>query len=274
MAASVSVASPRRVGARWQGYAGRWAAGVGTAVLVGLLLELVSAIELVSPEILPGTVSIIGALGSEVPNSAFWSATGYTMGAWALGLAIAFVASVPVGIAIGRVWLLQRATKVVVEFFRPIPGVTVLPLLVMVIGLNSRMETALIAVGAFWPLLYQVIYGSQDVEPVTLDVARVYRLPRRLRITKVIMPSAAPYIATGLRISASIALIVAIGTELIVGQAGLGAAIYQAQYGEHIPAMYALIVATGIIGVSVNAVFRRIERTTLRWQPSNRGVDS
>lgn len=270
MALSVSAVSQRQPGARLKLYAGRWAAGVGTAVALGIVLEVLVVTGALNRETVPSTTSIIAALGEEVGSATFWSATGYTMGAWAVGLAIAFVASLPAGMAVGRVRALQQATKVLIEFFRPIPGVTVLPLLVMVIGLNLRMEVALIAVGAFWPLLYQVIYGTQGVDPVTLDVARAYRLPRWLRVSRVIMPSTAPYVATGLRISASIALIVAIGTELIVGQSGLGTAIYQAQYAGKIPAMYALIVATGIIGVIVNALFRRVERTTLRWQPSSR----
>ena len=77
-------------------------------------------------------------------------------------------------------------------------------------------------------------------------------------------------IATGLRISASIALLLAVGTEMVVGVPGIGYDIYRAQYAGQRPAAFALIAASGVLGVLMAIGFNRLERVTLRWHPSQR----
>lgn len=260
---------------RWRGGLRRASvpASAITALLLLLVAELLSRTHVFPAHEMPPPSTVVRAGWHELGNSLFWQSVAHTMSAWGIGLGIATVAAVPVGIAIGMQPLLYRSVKVIIEFFRPIPGITILPLLVLVFGLTKTTEIVLVALGAFWPLLYQVVYGVRDIDPLTLDVAKVYRMHRRHRFTRIILPSATPYLATGLRLSAAIALIVAIGTEMIVGSHGLGNMIYGSQYGTTIPTMYALIAVSGVIGVAINVMFRRMERVTLHWHPAQRRVE-
>jgi ABC-type nitrate/sulfonate/bicarbonate transport system permease component len=125
----------------------------------------------------------------------------------------------------------------------------------------------IVALAAFWPLFFQTVYGVQDVDPVARDTARVYRLNRAMRFAFVSLPGATPYIATGLRISGSVALLLAVGTEMVVGVPGIGFNIYQAQYASAYPRLYALVVMSGLIGVVIAIAFARLERLTLKWHP-------
>jgi ABC-type nitrate/sulfonate/bicarbonate transport system permease component len=79
-----------------------------------------------------------------------------------------------------------------------------------------------------------------------------------------------PYIATGLRISSSVALILAVTSELVVGVPGLGRTINVAASGGDYSLMYALIVVIGLLGVALNETFRRVEARALRWHTSQR----
>jgi ABC-type nitrate/sulfonate/bicarbonate transport system permease component len=71
-----------------------------------------------------------------------------------------------------------------------------------------------------------------------------------------------------MRISASVALLLTVGTEMIVGLPGIGLSIYKAQYANDLPSMYALIAASGILGVVISICFKAVERRALKWHPS------
>ncbi len=118
----------------------------------------------------------------------------------------------------------------------------------------------------------QTLYGVQDVDPVATDTARSFGFGRASRLLRVTLPSAVPYIATGVRISAAVSLILCVTAELIIGAAGLGREINLARQGGAVDLMYALIVATGLLGWAMNAGFTRVERRVLHWHPSQRAV--
>ncbi|MEG2578739.1 MAG: ABC transporter permease subunit, partial [Glutamicibacter sp.] len=83
-----------------------------------------------------------------------------------------------------------------------------------------------------------------------------------------------PYLMTGIRLGAAVALILAITAELIIGAPGLGKEIQLAQSGGAIAGMYALIVATGLLGVAINLCMRIIEKRVLSWHASVRGENA
>jgi ABC-type nitrate/sulfonate/bicarbonate transport system permease component len=81
-----------------------------------------------------------------------------------------------------------------------------------------------------------------------------------------------PYIATGVRISSAVSLILVVTAELVIGSAGLGREINTARSGGNLEVMYALILATGLLGWVLNIVTMRAEKRVLRWHPSQREV--
>ena len=185
---------------------------------------------------MPRPTSMAAALFDEVRTGHFWNSILHTLQGWGLGLAIAIVAAIPLGIIVGTSPWLYRSLRFVIDFLRPIPSVALLPLFILLFGLNLDLEAYIVALGAFWPLFFQTIYGVQDVDPVARDTAEAYRLNGLFRFFFVSLPGATPYIATGLRISASIALLLAVGTEMVVGLPGLGFDIKFAATGRgHTP---------------------------------------
>src|SRR4029077_7742561 len=102
-----------------------------------------------------------------------------------------------------------------------------------------------------------------DVDPVARDTALSYRLSPWTRLRYLLWPTALPYLMTGLRLSAAVALILAITAELVIGTPGLGKEIGVAMASSAVPTMYALILVTGLIGVAVNVGFRALERRFL-----------
>jgi ABC-type nitrate/sulfonate/bicarbonate transport system permease component len=244
-----------------------------TLVSIALALgvwELVSRAGLIDQRDLPPMSTAVSELWSMAQTHAFWAAFAQTVRGWALGLGIATALAVPFGILLGSSDIAARAFRVPVEFLRPIPSAALIPLLFLTLGITLKSEVFLATFGAFWPLLVQTMYGVRDVDPVTIDTGRSFGLGRVERLYRITLPSSVPYIATGLRISSTVSLILAFTAELFMGTPGLGQLENAAQsYGLN-DQLYAIALATGFLGIAIHVVFSALERRALRWHPSQR----
>jgi ABC-type nitrate/sulfonate/bicarbonate transport system permease component len=249
-----------------------WVAPLAAVLVVLALWELVVRAGLISESSIPTMTATVGELFTQLGESGFWSAVGKTLQGWALGLGIAIALGVPLGMLIGSSRWLFRAFRVPIEFLRPIPSVALIPLAVLIYGTGLESKVFLAAFASFWPLLIQTIYGVQDVDPVATDTAKSFGLSRLARVRHITLPSAVPYIATGVRISSAVSLILVVTAELVIGSPGLGREINTARSGGNLEVMYALILATGLLGYVLNIVMTRVERRVLRWHPSQRAV--
>ncbi|WP_324275491.1 ABC transporter permease [Blastococcus brunescens] len=246
---------------------------LGLIGLVGLvaLVEILPRIGVLPRRYFPTSSEIGSALAEQLGRSEFWTAVLDTLQGWALGLAIASVAGVVLGILIGTSRFTREFTASTIEFLRPIPSVALIPIAVLLFGSDIESKLMLVIYASFWQVLIQVLYGVQDVDPVAQDTARAYGLGRWARIRHVTWPTALPYVMTGLRLAAAVALILAVTAELVIGNPGLGKLLSNAQSSGAVAATYAIVVVTGILGVLVNIIFRTVERRALSWHPSQRG---
>jgi len=180
------------------------------------------------------------------------------------------VLAVPIGIALGSSDLAWRAFRIPIEFLRPIPSAALIPLLFLTLGTNLKSEIFLASFGAFWPLLVQTIYGVRDVDPIALDTGRSFRVRRLEQLYRITLPSSVPYIATGIRISSTIALILAFTAELFMGTPGVGSKLNYVQSFGLTNQVYAYAIAVGFLGVAIHLVVSTLERRALHWHPSQR----
>ena len=238
------------------------------------LWQFVSRAGLISEQDLPAMSTTFRELWSMMHTREFWSAFGQTVRGWALGLGIATALAVPTGILLGSSQFALRAFRIPIEFLRPIPSAALIPLLFLTLGTTLKSEVFLAAFGAFWPLLVQTIYGVRDVDPVAIDTARSFGVGRFERLYRIKLPSAIPYIATGLRISSAVALILAFTAELFMGTGGLGQIMNVSESFGLVVQVYALALATGFLGLAIYVVFAALERWALRWHPSQRAAST
>lgn len=244
--------------------------GLAGLVGFGVLLEIAPRIGLVPARYAPPTSDILTTLWQQVRRGEFWSAVGDTVVTWLLGLLIAIALGVAIGVLIGSVPVLRALTVSTIEFLRPIPSVALIPLVVVLYGSTIEATVILVVYAAFWQVLVQTLAGVADIDPVAADTARSYHLNRWARVRWLIWPTALPYAVTGIRLAATVALILTITGELVVGSPGLGQEIANARSSGAVPVMYALIVVTGLFGVAANVLTRAAERRALAWHPSVR----
>lgn len=234
------------------------------------LLEVAPRAGVVPIRYAPPTSHIVTTLVDQLGQASFWSALVDTLRTWALGLVIATVAGVAAGVLVGAVPFLRAATASTVEFLRPIPSVALIPLVIVLYGSTVKSTVVLVVYAAFWQVFVQAVHGVGDVDPIARDTARSYGLGAWQQVRYLLWPTALPYVVTGIRLATSVALILAITGELVIGSPGLGKEIDTAQQSGAVPVVYALILVTGLLGVLANVGTRIVERRALAWHPAAR----
>ncbi len=181
------------------------------------------------------------------------------------GYVIAVVAAVVIGVALGSSRTLGRMVDPIVEFLRAIPPPALLPFGILVLGVGTSMKVFIIAFVCLWPVLLNTIDGVSGVDPTLRETTRVYGISPRDRMTRVMLPAAAPQIFAGMRTSLSLALILMVISEMVASTNGIGYFVLQSQRTFAIPEMWSGIILLGILGYALNGIFVVVERRVLRW---------
>jgi len=244
--------------------------GILGVILALSIWQILPYTGLVTPEQIPPASSVLIRLVQLTSLSDFWLSIAMTVAAAGLGLLIAFILGVAIGALMGSFRVIYDALNPIVEFLRPVPGVALIPVAILMFGPGVTSDVSLVVFGCIWVLIIQTLYGVQALDEVALQTARSFRLNMWDQLRFVQIPSALPYIATGLRISSSIALIIAVTAELIAGNTGLGNSIVLAQSAARPTDMYAYIVTAGLLGIGIHILTTSMEERALYWHQSYR----
>ncbi len=241
--------------------------GAAGLVLVFGAAQLALWAGRVSPATFPLPSAVLGSAADLARNASFLASVGSTMEVWALALAVTVVLAVPAGLLLGSLAWAESAVRPVVEFVRPVPAVVLVPLVLLIVQDNLRAEVVVVVLASIWPVLLNTVYGVRNVDPLAKETLRAFGFGPAAVAARVSLPSTAPFIATGVRIAASFAFVVAVAVELIgTGMAGIGAFAAQEENGAaNMAVMIAVAVWSGLIGLAVNGVFAAAERRLFRW---------
>jgi ABC-type nitrate/sulfonate/bicarbonate transport system permease component len=191
------------------------------------------------------------------------------LGGWGL----AAVLGMGLGLFLGRS---QRALDYVdplIQFFRAIPPPALIPLFIIVFKIGVGMRLAVIVFGVIWPILLNSIEGARSVEPLQLDLARVFKVTAARRLRQIILPAAAPKIFAGLRVSLSLSIILMVISEMVGATDGIGLTLFNAKDSFELPDLWGVIVLLGVLGYTFNAVLLRVERRLLAWHRGAQRID-
>lgn len=227
--------------------------------------ELLRALDVLPASIVPPIWTIVGAMLSGLASGEILGPLGGTALVWAYGLLATIAVAVPLGLLVGLSRWADAATALLFDVLRPVPAVAFVPVAVVLLGLGATMQVPLIVFAAVWPLLYNTRYGVQNVDPNLIDSGRSVGLSRAAVVRRVVLPSALPAILTGLRLSASIALVVTIVTELVASASGLGHYISLSQQAGQYADSLAGVLLAGLFGTAINATAVLLERRVLAW---------
>ena len=187
---------------------------------------------------------------------------GRMLGGWAAASLIGIV----VGVAIGRLPVLADLTEPIVHFARAVPPAILVPAFLVMLPLGTPVELATIVFGVLWPVLLNSIDGARHVHRGHIESARAFRVPAFHRLTRIILPSAAPKIFAGLRVALALALTMMIISEFVGSTDGIGQEENTAWTTFDVPVIWAVIILIGLLGIVFNAALSVLEHRILAWQ--------
>ncbi|MFC4535868.1 ABC transporter permease [Sphaerisporangium dianthi] len=240
----------------------------GAVGVAGLLVvaELVGRSGLVDPALLPRVSTVLPAAARLLIDPEFLSYLSGTLVVWGGGLLIAVLVGTPLGLLLGSLPKAELAVRPLIEFMRPIPSIVLLPLVTLLMAWDHGIKMTIVVYAAIWPILINTMYGLRDVDPMAKETLRSFGFGKLSVLARVSLPSAAPFVLTGVRIAASIGLIVTVSAELLAGGVdGIGTYMIRAQAGFRTDLVLAATVWTGTLGLLANTLLMRVQGWAFRW---------
>lgn len=233
---------------------------------VGFVWHVVTAFALVPRVFLPSPAATWAALQRGLATGDMAAQFLSTVERMLLGWFLASLVAVALGSIIGISPSARAYLRPTLGFLRALPASATIPIAIALVGLSPAMVLAVVTFGSIWPTLLATVQGFAMVEPRLVEVSRALHMTRLGFIWKIGLPNALPDILTGMRLSMTVALILAVIGEMLAAQSGLGQSILLAARSFRTPDLYAGIALLGIIGAVSSYGLAFAERRLLRWK--------
>lgn len=235
--------------------------------------EILARSGLVSSLLLPPP-SAIAATGWRLLSGGellghIWSSLGRVL----VGFFLATIVAVPLGVLAGSNAIIFNLVDPIIELFRPIPVLALLPLAILWFGIGEASKIFIITYAAFFPVFINTLAGVKYSDPVLIQVASTLGASRTQIFYRVVLMSALPSLAVGIRLGLGFAFLALVAAELIASTRGLGYLIMDARLTFQTDISMVGIVSLGVLGFLMNAILVRIERWALAWKQDIHAAD-
>lgn len=232
----------------------------GIALLLGLavLWQVAKDTGVITSTFLPAPTQIVRAGGDLVSAGTLTTDVWHTLYVTLAGWAAAGALGVSIGVMLGLGEGLWRYSMASIEFLRALPGIAFVPVAVLLLGFSVKTELVIVVYVSIWPVLVNTIHGVRSVSPVHDDLAKMLRMGRASRVRRIVLPASMPFVLVGLQFSLALALALALVAEMIGNPAGIGHGLIMAQNTLQPAEMFAYVVAVGLLGLALNAIYLRV----------------
>lgn len=237
----------------------------GLFILAGVWQLTVSA-EIVDPVLLPGPVDTFKALWSGFANGEPLSHDfGKTVMRVLQAILIAMAIGLPLGVLLGASEKVYRSVEFIIDFFRSTPTSALFPLFLLLFGVGDMSKVYISAFAAVLVIVFNTAYGVMNARKTRVLAARVMGA-RPIDRMVVILLESLPQTFIGLRSGASLALVIMISAEMLIGSTdGLGLRVFEEQQLFDMPGMYAGIFCAGALGYGFNLILQIVEKRFVHW---------
>lgn len=232
-----------------------------------LIWWIVAQMKLINPLLLPGPLETLAALWSSLRQGDMLRDLALTLYRTLYAFGIAAIFGIPVGIILGASERLYRSFEFLIDFFRSTPVTAMFPLFLVIFGIGDFSKIAVAAFAGWLIVFFNVAYGVMNARKTRTLAARIMGAPRWRVFLDVIFFETLPQTFIGLRTAVSLTLVVIIVAEMFIGSTnGMGQRIIDAQQVFDLTQMYASILATGVMGYTLNYIFFMIEAKFVHWK--------
>ena len=249
-----------------------WRDGRAALTRIGAVVVLLAGWETlarsgsVSPLFLSSPSEVLARLVQLFGTGVIWPHLRASAYEGLVGFGLAIAVGIPIGITMGRVALVRHTLEPLVAVLYSSPAVAFLPLLIIWLGIGLWSKVVLVFVGAVVVLIVNTETGVSTVDPRLVEMARSFTASERHVLTRVVLPSAAPFILAGLRLAVGRVLIMVVVAELYASTAGVGHLIFQGGAMYDATLVFAGVTIIASVGVLASQGLRALEQHLTPWR--------
>ena len=233
-------------------------------LLLGLWYA-VRASGLVNPSLVPAPHEV-AAKFIELSRDRLWLDIWMSTQRVFIGVALGILLAVPVGFCLGWYKGLRSFIDPVINFFRALPPIALIPLVIVYFGIGEVAKTVILFYASFFAGVIVMYEGIAQISPIFIRVARTLGANDAEIFAKVIVPLTIPHILTAIRVALGVAWATLVASELIAAQQGLGALIQNASSFFQLDIIYVGIICIGFIALLMDLALRLLSRRLVAWQ--------
>ncbi|ARP90589.1 ABC transporter permease [Bordetella genomosp. 9] len=253
----------------------RPAAGIGWALLPFAFLILAwTALRtsgLINPALLPSPLEVLQTFWSRLTAGELLMNIVMSVQRVLAGLLLGMLAAVPVGFLIGWYAPVRRFIDPLINFFRALPPIALIPLVIVYLGIGELAKIAILFYASFFAAVIVMYEGMTQISPVYVRVARTLGATDMEIFLKVMVPMAVPHMLTALRVALGVAWATLVASELVAAQQGLGAMIQNASAFFDLRTIYLGIICIGALALLMDLALRAVSRRLVSWQDKAEG---
>ena len=228
-------------------------------ILIFFWYLITNGLGLFSSYILPGPLDVINSAWAVIENGKLLTNTIDTLFKVFAGLICASIVAIPCGILLGWYKVLEDLCTYVISILRPIPPVAWIPFSILWFGIGTFPAVFIIFMGCVFPILVYTIDGVKRTDKVLVESAQTLGANDWNVLKRVVVPSAVPYIVSGLKVGIGIALMCTISAEMIGSSSGLGYMILTATNLFDTGTTVVGMLVIGLIGLAFDFVFTKAQ---------------
>jgi NitT/TauT family transport system permease protein len=212
--------------------------------------------------------AIARAAVTMIGSGELWNYLAPSLVVLGIGLSLAAVIGITVGLVLARFWVADVALGVYITFLYSTPSVALVPLIVLWVGYETTAKIVILFMFAFFPMAINTYQGVKNVDPKLMEVGRAFRCSERQLWTNIVLPGALPFIVTGLRLAVGRGLIGMVLADLYTAISGIGYLIVRTASTYQVDKMFVPIMTLGLLGVTLTAILRFLELRVAPWTTS------
>jgi len=242
----------------------RWTLRLASVAAILLAWEIYG--QLLNPILLSSPTAVVAAGFDMIADGSLPRALGDSLVVLGLGLTFGVVIGVVLGLLAGRSEPLAALLEFPVNALYATPAVALIPIIVLWFGFETTAKVVVVFLFVVFPVFINTMRGVHEVDPELVEVARTFCSNERRMWADLILPSALPYIVTGIRIAIGRALIGVIVAEYYTALSGLGLLIARSANSFQTARMFVPIVVIALLGVVLTALLEWLEHRLARWR--------
>jgi len=215
---------------------------------------------------LPGPYAVAGRFVELIGDGTWLADTLASLRRVVLGFALGTLCAVPAGFLMGWYRLARGLLEPYVQFFRTIPPLAIIPLAIVLMGIDETPKIFVIFLASFLASVIATFQGVVSVDNTLINAARVLGAKDRVVFIRVVIPASTPFILVGMRVGLGSAWATLVAAELIAAQQGLGYRMQQAQLFYDLAAIFVSLITIGVIGLLMDRGLLWMERHLTDWQ--------